>query len=167
MFFVRSLEPFICPCCHSTQRKVIGSRNRKVLETDEPNGDLQEKVLRIRRLQCHNCQKIHHELPDLLVPYKRHASATIEAVLEETQAPLEASTLRRLNVWFDGITCHLLGVLHTMDRDDTMEKTPDTGTALQRLRKYVGNAPGWLRRIVQNVVKKNAWVQTRSAFSAG
>ncbi|WP_425499438.1 DUF6431 domain-containing protein [Anoxynatronum sibiricum] len=66
VFFVRSLEPFFCPCCHSSERKVIGSRNRKVLETHETNGDLQEKVLRIRRLQCKSCLKIHHELPDLL-----------------------------------------------------------------------------------------------------
>ena len=167
VFFVRSLEPFFCPCCHSTQGKVIGSRNRKVLEIDETSGDLQDKVLRIRRLQCRSCLKIHHELPAILVPYKRYAAAIIEAVLEEVDVAVETSTIQRLRVWFEGITCHLMGVLHTINRDDTMEKTPVTGTALQRLRKYVGNAPGWLRRVVQNVVKRNAWVQTRSAFSAG
>ena len=167
VFFVRSLEAFICPCCHATQRKVIGSRNRKVLELDETSGDLHEKVLRIRRLQCRGCRKIHHELPDILVPYKRHAATTIEAVLEEVDVALETSTIQRLKGWFEGITCHLLGVLHSMDRKDTMEKTPVTGTALQRFRKYVGNASGWLKRVVQSVVKRNAWVQTRSAFAAG
>ncbi|WP_408626399.1 DUF6431 domain-containing protein [Alkaliphilus metalliredigens] len=47
-------------------RKVLGSRNRKVRETEKTNGGLQEKVLRIRRLQCQNCLKTHHELPDRL-----------------------------------------------------------------------------------------------------
>lgn len=90
----------------------------------------------------------------------------MEAALEGSEVILEESTLRRWKVWFDGITCHLLGALHTMDRDETMEKTPLTGTALQRFRKYVGSAPGWLGRIVQSLVKKNLWVQTRSAFYA-
>ena len=174
VFFVRSLEPFFCPCCHSSERKVIGSRNRKVLEAHETNGDLQEKVLRIRRLQCKSCLKIHHELPDLLIPHKHHAAAVMEAALEETETtlvtqavPVEESTLKRWKGWFDDITCHLLGALHTMDRDDTMEKTPFNGTPLQRFRKYVGSAPGWLGRIVQSLVRKNLWIQTRSAFYVG
>ncbi len=173
VFFVRSLEPFFCPCCHSSERKVIGSRNLKVLEAHETSGNLVEKVLRIRRLQCNTCLKIHHELPDMVIPHKRYAAAFIEAALEETETapliqatPVETSTHRRWTAWFDGITCHLLGALHTMERKETMEKTPLIGTALQRFRKYVGNAPGWLGRIVQNLVKKNLWVQTRSAFCA-
>lgn len=173
VFFIRSLEPFFCPCCHSSERKVIGSRNRKVLETDETSGNLRKKVLRIRRLQCKHCLKIHHELPDLVIPYKLHAAAIIEASLEETEValvkqevPVEISTLRRWKVWFDGITCHLLGALHTLERDETMEKTLMIGTPLQRVRKYVGSAPGWLGRIVQSLLKKNLWVQTRSVFCA-
>ena len=102
-----------------------------------------------------------------MIPYKRHTAESIEAVLGQTEIPVEESTLRRWKAWFEGITCHLLGALHTMERDETMEKTPHIGTALQRLRKYVGDAPGWLGRIVQSLVKKNLWIQTRSAFYAG
>ncbi len=167
VFFVRSLEPFFCPCCHSSERKVIGSRNRKVLEPDEASGTLREKVFRIRRLRCKACLKIHHELPDQVVPYKRHSATVIEEALEETEIAVELSTIWRWKIWFECLVSHLLGALHAMKRDDTMEKTPLIGTALQRLRKYVGSAPGWLSRIVQSVVKKNLWVQTRSVFSAG
>ena len=83
--------------------------------------------------------------------------------------PADESTTRRWKVWFDGISCHLLGVLTSMviDTGGKMETTPFTGSALQRIRRYVGSAPGWLARVVQNAVKKNSWVQTRSAFSAG
>ncbi|WP_307545897.1 DUF6431 domain-containing protein [Paenibacillus sp. V4I5] len=32
------------------------------------------KLLVIRRLHCSQCLKIHHELPDCIVPYKRYES---------------------------------------------------------------------------------------------
>lgn len=36
----------------------------------------------IRRLRCGQCGKVHHELPDVVVPYKRHCAETIEKVIE-------------------------------------------------------------------------------------
>ncbi|MGI6649770.1 MAG: DUF6431 domain-containing protein [Bacillota bacterium] len=39
-----------------------------------------QNVLVIRRLRCRHCHRIHHELPDILVPYKRHSSESIESV---------------------------------------------------------------------------------------
>ena len=158
MFFVRSLEPFYCPSCQSGTYCVIGSRNRVVIQSSDI-----KKIYRIRRLQCLECERIHHELPGCVIPYKRHCAQSIEAALEEREVAVEESTLRRWKAWFDSISGHLMGVL--MDRQ--MGKTPDPGTALQRFRKVVGNAPGWLGRVVQSVVKQNLWVQTRSAFCAG
>ncbi|MCF8567984.1 DUF6431 domain-containing protein [Alicyclobacillus tolerans] len=51
----------------------------------------------IRRLQCRDCKKIHHELPDILVPYKRHESASIEQAMREVVPAVAAdeSTLYR------------------------------------------------------------------------
>ncbi|WP_267459278.1 DUF6431 domain-containing protein [Brevibacillus composti] len=46
---------------------VIGSRRRKVASE---SGEV--RLLVIRRLRCSQCQKIHHELPDCVVPYKRY-----------------------------------------------------------------------------------------------
>ncbi|MGI6467766.1 MAG: DUF6431 domain-containing protein [Syntrophomonadaceae bacterium] len=66
MFFVRSLEQIACPCC-SGILKAISRRKRSCIDS------LGEKViLSIRRLRCVECKRIHHELPDMLVPYKRH-----------------------------------------------------------------------------------------------
>ncbi|WP_242966792.1 DUF6431 domain-containing protein [Desulfosporosinus sp. FKA] len=31
-------------------------------------------------MRCVNCRRIHHELPDCLVPYKRYESTCIESV---------------------------------------------------------------------------------------
>ncbi|UNC92163.1 DUF6431 domain-containing protein [Candidatus Contubernalis alkaliaceticus] len=167
VFFVRSLEPFCCPCCRGEKATVIGSRNRKIIETSE--GNPQTKTIRIRRLKCESCSRIHHELPGSVIPYKRHAVKSVEAVLEGniSLVIVENSTIRRWVSWFDGLTCHLLGVLNTMTKDNTVEKTPFPGTRLQRLRQYVGETTGWLSRVVHQAVKQNLWVQTRSAFSAG
>ncbi|KUG05276.1 hypothetical protein ASZ90_017349 [hydrocarbon metagenome] len=63
------------PCC-GDKLKVVGSRERKCIE-----GSGTKIVLIIRRLCCTECKRIHHELPDMLVPYKRHARESIETVV--------------------------------------------------------------------------------------
>ena len=167
IFFVRSLEPFFCPRCHSDQRIVIGSRNRILIRTT----GIKIK-LRIRRLRCKSCKTIHHELPSEVIPYKRHEAESIEAVLEERElldTPADELTLKRWRAWFAGLAGHLLGALMSAARRSNVKinMAPFAGCALRRIRRAVGDAPGWLSRIVQTAVKNNCWVQTRSAFHAG
>jgi hypothetical protein len=40
-------------------------------------------------------------------------------------------------------------------------------TALQKIGRLVGDAPGWLDRIVRPIVNINFWLHTRSAFLSG
>ncbi|HHY65869.1 MAG TPA: hypothetical protein GX517_01490 [Alicyclobacillus sp.] len=72
---------------------MIGSRRRGCVRSSG------EKIqLIIRRLRCGRCRRIHHELPDILVPYKRHEALSIEAAVSEPPAEpvgVEESTLRR------------------------------------------------------------------------
>jgi hypothetical protein len=73
--------------------KVIGSRKRSCINT---HGN--KIVLSIRRLRCADCKRIHHELPDILVPYKHHVRESIETTItEEKQMSVIAdeSTLKR------------------------------------------------------------------------
>ncbi len=166
VFFVRSLEPFFCPCCHSKKRTVVGSRDRMLIQE---TGD--KITLRIRRLRCKLCETLHHELPNKIIPYKRHEAISIEAVLEKRElldTPADGSTLKRWQLWFGGLKCHLLGVLAStvVKSSGKPDKAPLTGDALQRIRQIVGDAVGWLGRVVQTVVKSNLWAQTRSAFPA-
>ncbi|NLI91776.1 MAG: hypothetical protein GX434_06080 [Peptococcaceae bacterium] len=155
-----------CPCC-GNDLKVIGSRKRK---SKTPDG--QTKILIIRRLRCLSCSRIHHELPDGLVPYKRYASADIEHVLTEAQSPLnlaaDDATLYRLKRWFNGILPYLIGCLRSiairLGQDPVKEPSVPTLSVHQRIGLYVGSEPGWLSRIVRPVVNANLWVHTRSAF---
>jgi hypothetical protein len=167
VFFVRSLEPFFCPCCQSKERQVVGSRNRNLIRSCG-----RKITLRIRRLRCKFCEILHHELPIEVIPYKRHEASSIEAVLEEREpldTPADESTLKRWQIWFDGLKFHLLGALTSavMKSSEKTEQAPITGDALQRIRQIVGSSAGWLGRLVQTIVKSHLWVQTRSAFHAG
>ncbi|MEW5785724.1 MAG: DUF6431 domain-containing protein, partial [Bacillota bacterium] len=48
---------------------MIGSRKRTFI-----NEAGEREILIIRRLRCKNCKRVHHELPDIIVPYKRYNS---------------------------------------------------------------------------------------------
>ena len=165
VFFVRCAESVPCPCCEN-DLKVIGSRKRKVRMVCE-----QIKILIIRRLRCVNCSRIHHELPDFLVPYKRYESAGIEKVVLESEiSDLSAddATLYRLRKWFYGMLPHFLGCLRAiairLGQACVTSQSVLSLSVHQRIGLYVGNAPGWLARIVRPVANSNLWIHTRSAF---
>ncbi|NLI93436.1 MAG: transposase family protein [Peptococcaceae bacterium] len=166
MFLVRCTESIPCPCCGS-DLKVIGSRKRKYKVTGE-----ETRILIVRRLRCKDCSKIHHELPDCLVPYKRYASLSIEQVLSETQSlpdlAADEVTLYRLKEWFHGILPYLIGGLRSiairLGQDPVKDPSVPSQSVHQKIGHYVGNDPGWLARIVRPIVNANLWIHTRSAF---
>lgn len=166
MFFVRSLEQIACPCC-SGSLKAIGSRKRGCINS------LGEKtILRIRRLRCIDCERIHHELPDMLVPYKRHVRESIEAVITgeaEISVIADESTLKRWQNWFFEIADYLHGCLVSIiiryDLKESVEGLSSLAQSkLHRIWQHVGDAPEWLARVVKPVANLNLWPYTRSAF---
>lgn len=147
---------------------VIGTRNRKSKE-----GSGKTKIYNIRRLRCDQCSRIHHELPDFLVPYKRYESECIESVLSNPSmhdVPADESTLFRWHKWFDSfvdywINCFISIMLRTKQEMIPLSLTStNLETALQRIGRLVGNASKWLVRIVRPIVNFNLWIHTRSAF---
>jgi len=125
----------------------------------------------IRRLSCVECHKIHHELPDILVPYKRHGRESIEAVLtEDTELTVSAdeSTIRSWRMWFQEMYYYFLGCLLSItiryDRETAEGVSSLPESKLQRIWYYVGDAPGWLARLVRPIANSNLWLHTRSAF---
>lgn len=162
-FFVRGAESVPCPCCQSTL-EVIGSRPRIWIQDEGTTNHLI-----IRRLRCDSCGRIHHELPDVLVPYKRHGAAVIEKALEDPKAAevaVESSTLRRWQEWFEHFRLYAAGCLASLarrfDLDPKGHCPPDF--APRTLKEHVGNAPGWLKRTVRPMANANLYPQTRSVF---
>lgn len=140
---------------------VAGSRKRILRESDG-----QKSVLIIRRLKCEHCRRIHHELPDSIVPYKRYSADAIEEILAERKEeiyPCETSTALRLRCWFSLLREYFemaLAAIRYRHREDNV--------IWQRLSSLMPLSPtalaaGWLRSIVRILVNSGLWSQTRSA----
>lgn len=165
-FFVRCVELVPSPCCGKCLR-IIGSRKRKVFVTSG-----EAKMLVIRRLRCTSCRQIHHELPDCIVPYKRYESVCVEQVVSESRhasdVAADNATLYRWRLWFREQITYFLGCLSSISirlhQDSAETPSSPLRSTHQRIGRFVGDAPGWLARIVRPIVNANYWLHTRSAF---
>jgi hypothetical protein len=128
--------------------RLYGKRERKFIDSDGT-----ALILIIRRLWCQKCEKIHHELPDILVPYKRHCADTIEKIISghAGETPCEESTTRRIRIWWAMWKLYFECVLASLG-----EKY---GAAF--------SASPTPKEIVRAVVNANLWPATRSAFLSG
>jgi hypothetical protein len=127
---------------------VIGIRERKYIDSDGI-----KQTLIIRRLRCKGCNVIHHELPDILIPYKRHCTDTVEKIItgDPKGISCEEGTIRRIRAWWAAYRLYFESVLSSLKEkfDAEFSKIP---------------AP---REIVRAVVNANLWIHTRSAFLSG
>jgi hypothetical protein len=166
VFFVRCAEVVPSPCC-GEELSVIGSRERKLAGEDG-----ERRLLIIRRLRCTRCRRIHHELPDCIIPYKRYESACVEQVVSESAAlptvAADEATLQRWKHWFHAQSAYWLGALRSITirfhQDPVKLSSGPSQSAHQQIGHFVGEAPGWLARLVRPIVNSNLWVHTRSAF---
>ena len=147
---MRSEESASCPYC-SDGFKIIGSRVRMFYDAA-----CNVKTLVIRRLRCRGCLKVHHELPHILIPYKRHCAETIEKILSESASqsvdvPVEESTIRRIKAWWKVLLPYLLHILNGL-------------TIKHNVTFDAGGSP---RKIVRSAANSGFYPHTRSAFSPG
>lgn len=163
-FYVRSSEVNGCPLCHGALT-VSGSRQRT---RRPPDGTRQ--VLIIRRLYCVACERIHHELPDCLVPYKRYDADSLETFAREGHTAAIAadeSTFDRWEAWFSAWFLYVSGCWAALDArllEETGEALPFSAGLPRRAPWPIDAAPGWLARIVHRLVAAALWPQTRSAL---
>ena len=145
---------------------MIGSRKRKYLKKSG-----ESNVLIIRRLRCGNCNKIHHELPDILVPYKRYDNESIETVLIDNgslDVAADDSTILRWRTWFRLSSSHFIGclisILTRFQKETVIDLSALPKSVLGRILRFTGDTPDWLKRVVRPIVNSNNWLHTRSAF---
>ena len=157
MFFVRSAESGICPCC-TGELTVKGSRPRVWYQS---SGERAKLI--IRRLYCKICKKIHHELPDILVPYKRYDAESIEGVVSvpaRMDIGADESTLARWRSWFLAWAVYAEGCLQSISirfNQPVNHLSNHPQTALHSLGRYIGLTDGWLSRIVHSIVNSHLW----------
>lgn len=151
-----------CPIC-SGSLSVRDSRKRTYVN---PNGTKQG--LWIRRLVCGKCGKIHSELPDWIVPYRRYTQESIEPVIGGGDGPdgPDGSTLKRWKSWFRGRGTYLVGCLQSITVRITGKpvETPKAMPILHRVWSLVGWEAGWLSQIVRSLANSGLWRHTRSAL---
>ncbi len=163
IFYVRSRESQQCPICGS-ELSVSGSRKRGILEESG-----EKKALRIRRLWCDRCKRIHHELPDIVVPYKRYGTEAIENILADkpehsNACPCELSTAKRIKLWFFLLQEYYESTLESLKT--YWEEDQEITTMISRilpLSEYHRRSAGWLKVLVRLLVNSNRWLHTRSA----
>jgi hypothetical protein len=128
--------------------EVIGSRERKVIDT---GGVV--RTLVIRRLRCKACGRLHHELPDMVIPYKRHCTLTIEKIIDGRTGEVccEESTIRRIKAWWSACRSYFESVMMSLREKRGIEFSEHP-------------AP---REIVRAVANSHLWLHTRSAFLSG
>ena len=122
-------------------------------------------VLVIRRLGCPACDRIHHELPDCLVPYKRYDVESIEAgILEGTASAVAAdeSTIARWRRWFATWVVYAVGCLRALQARAGLQRIQDARAAcvpavLGEVSRWVGDAAHWLARIVRPIANAHLW----------
>jgi len=145
--FVMSKETDPCPIC-GEGLSMRGWRLRAII-----NGAGNKTSYYIRRLRCHKCNRLHHELPDFIVPYKRHCAQTIEAVITGEIKASEGRLVRRVRRWWCAVLPYFMGVIE----------------ALRHKHEIRGSAPPAFKEIVRAAVNSNNWVFekpvcTRSAW---
>ena len=145
VFYIWAEEEIVCPVCGCERLKKKGRRKRRVIK---PNGE--EIVLKIRRLKCKDCKTIHHELPKLLVPYKRYSAQTIEIIINKTYEEVccENSTINRIKAWWANIQLYIKSVEESIKLKYNI--------TFSKERKLV--------EIVRALVNTHLWPGTRSAW---
>jgi len=82
----------ICPICQKGILKIRDTRLRTIIDLDP--GILK---IRVHRYQYPTCNRLHSEVPDFIVPYKRYTREEILATITNhlSSCPAENSTIRR------------------------------------------------------------------------
>ena len=145
--------PDRCPICNG-RLTTIGTRRRRFIPDD---GD--KSTLIIRRRRCKECGRIHHELPDILLPHKLHVAATFEKIHagDLWDVCCDDNTARRIRWWLAQVLLPMAAGL--------LSPLPCIGRALL-LNKLSDSPPGCLPIIVFYLVNGNLW-HTRFAVPSG
>jgi len=106
VFVVTGTEAISCPKC----RGELQQRDRRRRGLIDAEGT--KHIYSLRRLRCKKCGRLHTELPDFVVPYKRYSAEVVEKVSkgERVDTPYEERTRQKIRVWYKKVIGHLQGV---------------------------------------------------------
>lgn len=150
-------KPF-CPCC-GNEIIYFGKKLRKY---DDNSG--KRKKIYINRCYCKKCNKIHHELIDILVPYKLKTSDVIEQCVDAKDpyeiTSCDSSTVYRIKRWFRNIKQDLTNrLISCLKQYPAIEESEIPSLQDNHRQK------GWLKKTVLVLVNFFNWPPTHFASS--
>lgn len=160
IYKVISKEISICPVCGEVLC-LYGCRTRIMI-----NEEGEQSYLEIQRLYCETCHRIHHELPSILIPYKRYTQKAIQEVidgyLQDTQDTItvvaDEKTIYNWISWFFTLSTYFQNCLTTIEERLTVTHLTKSLLPFQR-----NDKPSiWLAELVRSIVNSNLWLSTRS-----
>ena len=116
LYRVVTSEKIGCPVCVSELTKK-GLRKRGLIwikegATEDDIDPYETVTIMLQRYKCKQCDKIHHELPDCIVPYKRHSLSIIEQTISspEKQLLLDEQVVHRITAWWELMVQYIIRV---------------------------------------------------------
>ena len=147
--------PCPCPACGGKLTKK-GKRARFLIRTkkgatEDDYFPYEIICLIIQRRKCKKCGKIHHELPDCIVPYKLQSLEIIEEIINEPKKNtlIDEEIVKRLLTWWALMVAYILQVAPLIN-----EKW-QASTALEKN----------LAEIIRTLAHNHMWPGTRTKLT--
>ena len=146
--YVQAVETLNCPFCDCSELIKKGWRKRKLFMLI---GTFM--ILMIRRVKCKTCGKIHHVLPNTIVPYKRYDAETIKKIIEGNSSEIccEECTANRIKAWWADMRLYILIVAPLIMKKHKIRIKPELN----------------LTQAVLTLANTHLWPGTRSALEPG
>jgi len=160
-YYIISLAPSNCPLCSG----VVYHRDYRERDVKRLNGEVWHFSL--RRLLCDICMKLHTELPDIIQPYKRYDSETIQSVLDGSEKAEDCvadnSTIRRWKADFAKAEADIEQRLASVYAQETNEAAPllSRGVSFYAIRRTIER---WLAFVMHLLINAGHKLCTQFAF---
>jgi len=177
VFFVKSEEELtVCPNCGCSL--IYHSRVQR--KSTDITGKV--SIYSVRVLKCGNraCPSTYHrELPNIMLPYKRYDTESIEDTLTYSKSEItvsaDESTIQRWRKWFAVNAVYIIMALLSTsaeitngDESFSLEKIwQNLNESIKTIKKIVMRETKWLNETVRILVNSAKWVFNRSAYGSG
>ena len=175
MFFVRSEEEIaLCPICES----LLEYHCRIIRLLRDKTGIINKYSIRILKCVNEPCPaKYHRELPDIITPYRRYGTSSIEEALTLDNSKItiaaDESTIHRWQKWFKDNAVNIMMALLSVAATKGANINPSSleiqcpQSPVESIKSIVARNERWLNETVRVLVNSSKWVFNRSAFLTG
>jgi len=175
IFFVESEEEIaICPNCGS----LLNYHCRVIRSLIDITGAKSKYSIRVLKCENKSCPTTYHrELPDIITPYRRYDTESIEEAISRGNAEItvaaDESTIRRWRKWFKKNAINIMMALISVSaviggnvKSSSLE-IQGRQNPIETIKRTVVRKSKWLNETIRILVNSSKWFFNRSAFLTG